>query len=315
MESLKRSKLAMGMTVRDYLPPYSAITTPLPTFTSNYAVLVSTINQILVISEAQDFNKTGIAESKSQLKASLCTMLTDYSRKLSAYATFTANTVLLNEIKISGSDLKRLPDADCRTKGQEIYDRAQSNVAALASYGITPATQTSLQTLIAAFTASMPKPRLGIDERKQATQQLTVLFKTMDTVLGNIDLAIGIVSSSQVNFHNGYKTAREVIKTGATTLSVQGFITDAATGAPVKGAIIEFVPVDAATPMAFGKRSASSPVAILKKSAVKGGIKVKSLPAGTYQVTVKKVGYADTVVTIHINANEMSLLNVSIAKV
>ena len=303
------------MVTRDYLPPFSAITAPLPTFTATYALLVSTINQILVVAEAQDFKKTGIAESKSQLKANLCSMLADYSRKLVAYATFTGNTVLLNEIKISESNLKRLPDAAFRTKGQEIYDRAQSNVAALAAYGILPATQTTLQGLIASFTAAMPKPRLGIDEKKQATQQLAALFDTMDTALANMDVAIEIVHSSQVVFYNGYKSAREIIKTGATTLSVKGQITDAATGAPIQGAIIEFVPADAAVPMAKAGRSAASPVAVTKKSAAKGGIQVKSLPAGTYLVTVKKVGYADTVVTIHINDNETSQLNVAILKI
>ncbi len=302
------------MVTRDYLPPYSAITAPLPTFTSSYALLVSTINQILVISEAQDFKKTGIAGSKSLLRANLCSLLADYSRKLVAYATFTGNTVLLNEIKISESDLKRLPDAVFRTKGQEMYDRAQSNVAALAAYGILPATQTTLQGHIASFTASIPKPRLGIDEKKQATQQLAALFDTMDTALENMDVAIEIVHSSQVNFYNGYKSAREIIKTGATTLSVKGVITDAATGAPIQGAIIEFVPADAAVLMAKAGRSVPSPVSVSKKSAVKGGIKVKSLPAGTYLVTVKKVGYADTVVTIYVNDNEMSLLNVAISK-
>ena len=315
MNSYQRRKLTMGMVVRDYLPPFSTITAPLPTFTATYALLVSTINQILVVAEAQDFNKTGITESKSQLKANLCNLLADYSRKLVAYATFTGNTVLLNEIKISESDLKRLSDADLRTKGQAMYDRAQSNVAALAAYGILPAMQTNLQGLITSFTAAIPKPRLGIDEKKQATQQLVALFATMETALANLDVAIEIVHSSQVVFYNGYKSARETIKTGSVTLSVKGVISDAASGAPIQGAIIEFVPADAAVPMAKAGRSAASPVAVTKKSAAKGGIKVKSLPAGTYVVTVKKVGYADTVVTLHVNANETSELYVSIAKV
>ena len=314
MDSLQKSKLSMSMATRDYLLLNTTITTPLPNFTANFTTFQSTITQIQAIAELQDFEKTGIADSKTQLKASLCSLSADYSRKMVAYATFTNNAVLLKEIKISESELKRLADADLKTKAQELYDRAQSNLAALATYGIAAATQTNLQTAITAFNASIPKPRLGIDEKKQATQQLLVLFKTLDSSLENIDLAIDIVRLTQVNFYNGYKTARKIIITGTTTLSVKGLVTDSITGEPVKGATIEFSPAEAVMMMTKTEKSVVSPIIVTKKTAEKGGIQVKSLPAGTYQVTIKKVGYADVVTTVNVNDNEMSLLNVEISK-
>lgn len=314
MDSIQKSKLNMSMATRDYLLPNTTITTALPNFTANFTTLQSTITQIQAIAELQDFEKTGIADSKTQIKANLCSLSADHSRKMVAYATFTNNAVLLKEIKISESEMKRLADADLKNKAQELYDRAQTNLAALATYGIAAANQTSLQTAITAFNASIPKPRLGIDEKKQATQQLIVLFKTLDLTLENIDLAVDIVRLTQVNFYNGYKTARKIIITGTSTLSVKGLVTDAMTGEPVKGAIIEFSPAEAVMMMAKAERMVSSPVIVSKKTAEKGGIQVKSLPAGTYQVTIKKVGYADVVTTVNVNDNEMSLLNVEISK-
>ena len=311
MDAIQKSKLNMSMATRDYLLLNTVITTPLPNFTANFTSFTNTIIQIQAIAELQDFEKTGISDSKSQLKATLCSSSADYSRKLVAFASFSNNAVLLKEIKISESELKRLADTDLKTKAQELYDRAQTNVAALITYGITAATQTTLQTAITAFNASIPKPRLGIDEKKQATQQLTVLYKTLDTVLDNIDLAIDIVKLSQVNFYNGYKTARKIIVTGSSTLSVKGLVTDAITGEPIKGAMVEFSQVVGTMMMA--KASATTAV-LTKKTAEKGGIQVKSLPAGTYQVTIKKVGYADQIVTISVNDGEMTDLNVSISK-
>jgi len=314
MDANQRSKLGMGMTARDYLLLYSTITAPLPNFTANFAIVQTTIPQIQAIAEVQDFQKTGITDNKSQLKATLGTLSADNSRKLVAFAMFTNNAVLLKEIKISETELKRLADADLKTKAQEIYDRAQTNVAALATYGITAATQTTLLNAINAFNASIPKPRLGIDEKKQATQQLVVSFKTLDVAFANIDAAIEIVRLPQPNFYNGYITARKIIVTGSNSLSVKGLITDVETGEPVKGVTVTFA-LDGGTQMMAkaGKASSLSPI-LTKKTAEKGGLNVKSLPAGIYHVTLKKAGYVDQVITINVNDGEMTVLNVSISK-
>jgi hypothetical protein len=312
MDSMQRSKLGMGMATRDFLVPNATITTPLPNFPANNTQLVNTITQIQTIAELQDFEKTGITDNKSQLKSTVCILSADSSRKLVAFAMFTNNSVLLKEIKISESELKRLADAELKTKAQEIYDRAQSNVAALTAYGITAVTQTTLLNAINAFNTSIPKPRLGIDEKKQATQQLVVLFKTLDTTLDNIDAVVEIVRLSQPNFYNGYKTARKIIVTGSNTLSVKGLVTDATTGEPVKGVTLMFA-LDGGTMMAkSAKASSKTANVITKKTAEKGGFKIQSLPAGTYQVTIKKVGYPDKIVSIDVNDGEMTDLDVSI---
>ncbi|MBK8808983.1 MAG: carboxypeptidase regulatory-like domain-containing protein [Bacteroidales bacterium] len=313
MDSIQKSKIGMGMVTRDYVLQNATITDSLPNFSVNFTLCQSTIIEIQAIAELQDFEKTGITESKSQLRMNLCNSAADYSRKMVAFAAFTNNAVLLQEIKISLSDLKRLAAIDLKTKGQELYDRAQSNLGELATYGIVAETQTTLKTLISEFNASIPKPRLGIDEKKQATQQLAALFKTLDTALNNMDLAIEIVRLTQVNFYNGYKTARKIIATGASTLAVKGLVKDATTGAPVKGAQVEFCREGAA--MIMGKaQTGTSKIVLSKKTADKGGLLVKFLPAGRYQVTVKKVGYADVVTSIDVNDNEMCLLYVEIMK-
>jgi Carboxypeptidase regulatory-like domain len=314
MLSKQKSKLSMSMAARDYLLQNATVTTTLPNFTNYFTSIQSAITQIQSIAELQDFEKTGITDNKSQLRISLCGLAADYSRKLVAYATFTSNAVLLKEVKISESDLKRLADVDLKSEAQALYDRAQANLAGLATYGISAGTQTSLQTAITNFNASIPKPRLGINEKKQATQQLNALFKTLDAAWENIDLDVDIVRLTQVNFYNGYRTARKIINTASSTLAVKAKVTDAVSGKPVKNVTVEFL---SAQPMAMTAQAVndtkSSPI-ISKRTAIKGGIQVKSLPAGTYQVRVKKVGYADVITTVDVNDNEMSVLNVALAK-
>ncbi len=53
----------------------------------------------------------------------------------------------------------------------------------------------------------------------------------------------------------------------------------------------------------------------MKKSAVKGGFNIKSLAAGVYTVTVKKLGFADQVITVTVMDGEMCEVNVQLTRV
>ncbi len=54
---------------------------------------------------------------------------------------------------------------------------------------------------------------------------------------------------------------------------------------------------------------------LVKKTAEKGGFNIKGLATGTYQVTLKKAGYADQVATISVSDGEMTELKISLEKV
>lgn len=317
MEVKQRSKLGMGMTTRDYLSPHAAITTPLPNYTKNYTIVRETIPQIEAFAEQQDFDITGIRENKDQLRNTLLNLAADCSRKLTAFAKFTNNTVLLREIKVSETELKRFADINLKTSAQEFCDRAQVNLESLDTYGITADTQAALLNAINVFNTSIPKPRLGIEERKQATLQLAVLFSTLDTALENIDTAIEIVKNTQPAFYSGYKDARRIINTGKGSLAVKGLVTDAASGEPLRGATITFCPECAEPTMqaaANGMSNAKEEVVLTKISADKGGFNIKSIPEGVYRVTVKKNGYKEQVVKVAITNGEMEELDIGLSK-
>ena len=130
--------------------------------------------------------------------------------------------------------------------------------------------------------------------------------------LENIDLAVDIVRLTQVNFYNGYKTARKIIITGSSTLSVKGLVTDATNGEPLKGVTVSFM-LDGG--VARAKSASSNAKAdFVKKTADKGGFNVKGLPAGIYNVSVKKVGYAEKMTTVAVSDGEMTELNIQLSK-
>jgi uncharacterized membrane protein len=178
------------------------------------------------------------------------------------------------------------------------------------SYGFRPNRNDQQAALKAQENDSIGKPGAERSEGTQITKQLATLFKTADTALENMDAAVEIVRLTEVNFYNGYKSARKVIETGGGSLSVKGLVTDAQTGSPLKGVTVSFA-LDGG--MAKAAIATTEPE-IVKKTAEKGGFNIKSLATGTYQVTLKKVGYADQVATISVNDGEMTELKISLEK-
>lgn len=311
MTNQQESRLSMYLTFRDFQASYTAITNPLPNYTTNSTTFVNTIPQIQAIAEQQKISKKGVTDNKNNLKETLIVMTADYARKLGVYAKFTNNATLAQEVKFSESKLRQIADTAVKDYAQIVYDRAQTNVAALATYGITAATQTTLLNDINAYNASIGKPGVSRNESGQNTKQLEALFKTADAALANMDAAVEIVRLTQVAFYNSYKNARKVIETGIGSLAVKGLVTDAVSGEPLKGVTLSFS-LEGNNGLAKAAKAATE--SVVKKTAEKGGFNIKTLPSGMYSVTIKKVGYVDQVVTVAVADGDLTELNVQLSK-
>jgi len=311
MTSQQEDRLSMYLTFKDYQAPHTSITDGLPNYLENSNIFLDTIPQIQSIWEQQKLSKKGVTNSKNQLKETLIVITADYARKLGAFAKFTNNAKLAQEVKFSEGKLRQVADTAVKNYGQIVYDLARPLVGSLTQYGITDETQAALADAITAYNDSIGKPGAERSEGTQITKQLATLFKTADTALENMDAAVEIVRLTEVNFYNGYKSARKIIETGAGSLSVKGLVTDAQTGSPLKGVTVSFA-LDGG--MAKTAAKAANEPEIVKKTAEKGGFNIKSLAAGTYQVTSKKAGYADQVATISVNDGEMTELKISLEK-
>lgn len=110
----------------------------------------------------------------------------------------------------------------------------------MSAYGVTAAIVANLLTALNAYTVSIPKPRLGITDKKRATEQLVVLLKGVDDHLAKIDVLVEIVKVTQATFYKEYKNVRKIIASGGGSLSIKGKITDAESGAGLKGAKVSF---------------------------------------------------------------------------
>jgi len=297
MNNRQESKLSMFLAVGDFMVSNSVVLMGLPNFAVNETAFKGAVGQIQVNSTLQGFDKRGIAVHKGVSKRALIRLAVDTARKVSAFAKMMNNEELLAEVNYSESEFLRFADTALRDAVQGVYDRAQSNLEALADYGVNDGTQTALEGAISAYNVEIPKPRIGITERRQATLILASLFKLADGALANIDALVEIVRVSQPNFYNGYRGTRRLVMTGMGSVAVKGRATDAATGIPLQGVRLEF--------------SLDGTLVLTKKTAAKGGYIVKSLGEGSYILKASKPGYKDVDSMLFLSNGEMKELNVA----
>lgn len=300
MTSRQETKLVMLMGLRDYLIQNSTVVATIPNLNGLLTTLQSLISQIQAASQLQVVDKTGVKVAKEELKGNLILIAGDVARRLSAYAAIVNNDGLLNEVHYSDAELMKLSEERLKEVGQVIYDRGIVNVTAAATYGLTAQLMASLLTALNAFNAAIPKPRLTVAERRQATEQLVRLFKDVDVLLKKVDILVDIVKLSQPNFHTGFKTVRVLVERGERKRMLTVTVLDLLSNEPIKGVTCRLV---------------RGEDVFLKKSSVKGNFFLKSMPEGTYQMSVSKSGYKSTVVDVYVNKNETSKVKVLLERV
>jgi hypothetical protein len=307
MTTKQESKLKMYLAVKDFLVQNDPLTKELPEFVPSFAEFQKLIGQIQLIDEQQNGVRTGIAKDKKGLKERLISLAAENTRKVFAFAKIADNKALMDEVNFSNSDLVKMTDVALKSFAESLYKKAEANISALSKYGISADSQKVFAEALSGFSSAMPKPRIGIAEKRKATLEMEVLFNSANNVILKMDAIIGIIRNDQVNFYNGYKTVRKLVDTNTGVVALKASAFDLVTGEPVKGATFTFNP--------DGGLTAEAGPEISKKTAEKGSFLLKNMQPGTYRVVVKKPGYREKVVTVSVSGGERSDLTVQLEKV
>lgn len=313
MTNEQESYLNMQLTTAKFCTENTSAVNALPAYSANLQTLIDVNRQIQDISGFQGTGTSGITSNKKQLRLNLNASGSDTARKLTSFAKLTDNYALLPEVDFSESDFKSFSDIDAKDKAQNILNKAQEHLNELGVYGLNTATQLRLQNAITAFSEVIVAPRIGKTSQSQATMQLSAFFKTAATALEKMDVAVEIVKLTEPVFYSGYKSARKVIRKGTGKLAVKGMVTESDTDKPLKGVTVTFTPDS--TTQKLSAASSEGQAELSKITAAKGGFNIKSIPAGTYKASFKKVGYAEQVITVNVNDGEITVVEVKLNKV
>ena len=163
----------------------------------------------------QDEAATGKTANKRQAKTALINACVRFAANIKALGRNTGNNVL-----IESGDKKRTffvtqRDTDLKSQANILLTAANDNAAALIGYGISAGDITDFGDLITAY-----EPTLGARESSRGVQvaagkEVVTLFKQADVVLKDVlDGLMENFATSDTQFYNEYKSAREIIDLG-----------------------------------------------------------------------------------------------------
>lgn len=239
------------------------------------------------------------------VRAQLSILIEDTSNRLYTYAMVNNNINLMMEAKYSEKFLNHLSESQFYGAAQSMYDRAQTNLAALASSGITAATQTALQTAINSYLAYIPKPEETFHDKRQTSDKLDELFHSAILNIKKIDRFMKLIKYSQPAVYKAYWDARKVFEKGGRQLAMKCRALDSVTKIGIEGCLFSLVLIQDAE-----NQKVVNAEPMVFKTAKKGGAYVKSLEVGTYEVKVTATGYDDQNHTVVYTGNQMVTLEV-----
>ena len=311
MTSEQEAYEKMSLSSSSFLTANPTITATLTGFTTYFPIIQSTHPQIMSAKLLQEADRKGDTASKNALRATLVAQAMDVNRRVVAFATNTSNNSLLELVNYTETQLKKCSDQKLVASCQVIRDNANINVTALATYGVTPAILTTLQTTITNFSTAIPKGRVVTTDSGEATKMLTTYFKILVTNWAKIDTLVEMVKVSQPNFYDEYQKVRKVIEMGTGSLALKIKATNAHTQSPEANVTLTLTPTNGQLKSA----SASEKKGIVKKTAVGGGSHYKSVADGVYTLTAKKTGFKEITQTVNVVNGEMTVVELEMEQV
>jgi len=179
-----------------------------------------------------------------------------------------------------------------------LYETNNTNIANLADYGITPATQASFLVVINDFEKVIPKTRETTTTGATTLADFEAIVKdAQDFVAARLDKVVAAGAEDQSEFVSTYYRNRRLIDPPTRTISLKGTVKGIANSLPIKSVKIK-----------VGSTSI--------KSTAKGNFLLLNKAEGTYTITFEKQGYKTLSIQIVINPQgETTVLNVVLEKV
>jgi hypothetical protein len=291
----------MYMALRVLLRFYPAILEKLPNANELLTALDVAIADIQANIVLQQKSSKKQKDEIEKLRTNVINDAMDASRKMQAYAAVKKDNALLKDTKLTETDLSLMLDVELVKHATIMHDTVEEHLADVALYGLNADTQANFLNDIALYDASSPQIEKDKRDKKNITTNLGDNYKTADEIVSTFDKLVEIVRYTEPKFYADYKITRKINIT-TETVQVITQVDDAETGTGIPNATVTFTGADSSTD------------ALVKQTAAKGGLQIKTLAIDVYTVTVAKIGYATQTLSIIINGDAPYSLAVKMVK-
>lgn len=217
MNARQEAKLSMYRAVEKHVNENTTITNTNAAFTAAFSTFSKKIANLQGSETVVSKQTKGVSADKSVLKTILCRSAADLAALVFAYANKTQNNTLKQEVNYSVSDFKKMSDDLIAPACKNIANAANSNLAALADYGVTAAMISDFEKDMANYSAAVPMPQNVRAAKTTETAAIKATIKEIDDVLKNeMDKLVTTFKTAEPKFVSTYLNVRVIIdpKTG-----------------------------------------------------------------------------------------------------
>jgi len=237
-------------------------------------------------------NPTGITATKSNVRTDLEERGFQISAALCAFGATEEKKDLFNRSKFVRSEFYKFREAELLGVISNLHRDATTELANLASYGVTEQALDELLTSNHAFGLIMKNPQAAIAKRKAATDKIAVMLPEIITLLETRmdNLMVGL-RATQPQFVEIYTNLRALRSTQVTHLSLTVTTVEAETNKPIAKVNLEIV----------GEK-------ISRVSSERGYNTIQNLTAGSHQIVAMHPNYVSKTTNFTIVSGETTEL-------
>ncbi|MBI4930400.1 MAG: carboxypeptidase regulatory-like domain-containing protein [Bacteroidetes bacterium] len=289
MKDHLEDKLNMGLTTQQVMNDNSSLWGGIAAMVIAVSRLGTNIAAIQSVRLIQEQDLRGVRIDKKEKKEDAIDAGLIVIGGLKAFARANNDNTLLKRIDYTRHELEKARDTVVADRLKIVRDEATAIIGSLGDYNVTGTEVNALSAAIAAYALMIPKPRVALNIRKNATEAITRLFREMDEPLKIIDGIMETLKKSQPEFFETHKNARIIVDSGSGGSGVRGVVRDKITGAPLEGVLISInAPVHRAR---INARSATRTMTTTTNA--NGIYEMRRLHAGHYTLKMQKDAYTD----------------------
>ncbi len=297
MTSKQEAKMSMYDAVLKHCNTNPAIVATIPAFQTAAAALASVYSSLVATAQMEMNEISGVAIDKSVAKINLAQQGADISGAIFAFAAAANNNELKEQARNPVSKLIKLKDELLAPACQNIHDIANTNIAALATYGITAAILTSFQAAIDEYADVIPSPRNAVSARASHAATIKLLFKQADKIVKDqMDKIVLQFKTPNQSFYNAFKNNRVIVDAAVSPTQVIGIVTGSIDKKPIPGAEITFLGLP-----------------ISSNAGIDGAYTAKNPNSGIHSMRFKADGFEELIVpNIELKLGQATTLNVEL---
>ena len=250
----------------------------------------------------QEQDVRGVAIDKKDKKGEAIEAALPVIGGLKAFAIANNDNTLLKKIDYSRSEMENSRDTILLDKLKIVRDEANTNIGSLGAYNVTATEVNALSSAIAAYEVMVPKPRVALNIRKNATESLDRLFREIDEPLEIMDGLMDTLRQSQPDFFETYENARIIVDSGSGGSGVKGTMRDKLTGAPLEGVLVSIN-----APLHRTRTNSRTATRTMTTTTnIDGNYEMRRLRAGQYTLTMEKDGYKTLQITVVVEEGKVT---------